>query len=66
MKVLEHLACVWEDCSKEAKELYWSILYDCAKNIKQRLKEYGCGLVPSDPFDEDDCTIKDIIKGIKN
>ena len=66
MKVLEHLACIGDDCSKEAKDLYWAILYDCAKNIKLRLKEYSCGFVPADPFDEDECTIEDIIKGIKN
>ncbi len=66
MKVLEHLACVGDDCSKEAKDLYWAILYDCAKNIKLRLDEYSCGFVPEDPFDERDSSIEDIIKGIKN
>ena len=66
MKVLEHLACVWEDCSKEAKELYWAILYDCAKNIKQRLEEYSCGFVPVDPFDEEDGSVQDVIQGIKD
>ena len=64
MKVLEHLACIDDDCSKEAKDLYWGILYDCAKNIKLRLNEYSCGFVPEDPFDEDDATIKNIIRGI--
>ena len=66
MKVLERLACIGDDCSKEAKDLYWAILYDCAKNIKLRLKEYSCGFVPEDPFDEDNCTMEDIIRGIKN
>ena len=61
MKVLEHLACIGDDCSKEAKDLYWAILYDCAKNIKLRLDEYSCGFVPEDPFDEDDVSIKDVI-----
>ena len=65
IKVLEHLACIGDDCSKEAKELYWAILYDCAKNIKLRLKEYSCGFVPADPFDENDASIKNIIQGIK-
>ena len=45
MKVLERLACIGDDCSKEAKDLYWAILYDCAKNIKLRLDEYSCGFV---------------------
>ena len=66
MKVLEHLACIGDDCSKETKDLYWAILYDCAKNIKLRLYEYSCGFVPEDPFDEDDCSIEDIIRGFKN
>lgn len=66
MKVLEHLACIGDDCSREAKELYWAILYDCAKHIRLRLDEYSCGYVPVDPFDEDDATIKSIIQGIKN
>ena len=66
MKVLEHLACVWKDCSKEAKDLYWAILYDCAESIKAHLKEYSCGYVPVDPFYEDDATIENIIRGIKN
>ena len=52
-KVLEHLACVGEDCSKETKELYWDILYDCAKCIRQRLAKYSCGYVPVDPFEVD-------------
>ena len=65
MKVLEHLACIGDDCSKEAKDLYWAILYDCAKNIKLRLDEYSCGYVPVDPFDED-CEIQDVIKGVTN
>lgn len=66
MKVLERLACIGDDCSKEAKDLYWAILYDCAKNIKLRLDEYSCGFVPADPFDERDSSIEDIIKGVKN
>lgn len=66
LKVLEHLACIGDDCSMEAKELYWAILYDCAKDIKLRLKEYSCGFVPTDPFDEEAASIKDIIQGIKN
>ena len=66
MKVLEHLACIGDNCSKEAKELYWAILYDCAKDIKLRLKEYSCGFVPTDPFDEEDPSITDIIQRIKN
>lgn len=65
MKVLEHLACIGDDCSREVKDLYWAILYDCAKNIKLRLKEYSCGFVPADPFDEDDCSIEEIIRGLE-
>ena len=53
MKVLEHLACIGDDCSREAKDLYGAILYDCAKSIVQRLAEYSCGFVPTDPFDLD-------------
>ena len=63
MKVLEHLACIGDNCSKEAKNLYWAILYDCAKSIKAHLKEYSCGYVSVDPFDED-CEIQDVIRGI--
>ena len=66
MKVLEHLASIGDDCSKEAKDLYWAILYDCAKNIKLRLDEYSCGFVPEDPFEEGDSSMEDIIKGVKN
>lgn len=53
-KVLEHLACVGDDCSKDAKQLYWDIMYDCAKCICQRLAEYSRGYVPVDPFDLDE------------
>ncbi len=66
MKVLEHLACIDDDSRREAFDMYWDILYDCAKNIKSQLAEYSFGLVPADPFDEDDCTIQDIIRGIKS
>ena len=64
MKVLEHLACIGDDCSKEAKDLYWAILYDCAKNIKLRLDEYGCGYVPVDPFDEENGSVQDVTRGV--
>ena len=60
MKVLEHLACIGDDCGKEARDIYWAILYDCAK------REYSCGFVPSDPFDENCCSPADIIRGIRN
>lgn len=65
MKVLEHLATLGDDCDKEARDIYWAILYDCAKNIKKQLSEYSCGFVPSDPFDETSCSLADIILGIK-
>ena len=65
MKVLEHLATLGDDCDKEARDIYWAILYDCAKNIKKQLGEYSCGFVPDDPFDENVCTLADIIRGIK-
>ena len=64
MKVLEHLACIGDDCSKEAKDLYWAILYDCSKSIKAHLKEYSCGYVPVDPFDEGDDSVQDVIRGV--
>ena len=66
MKVLERLARIGDDCSKEAKDLCWAILYDWVKNIKLRLDEYSCGFVPADPSDQRDSSIEDIIKGIKN
>lgn len=53
-KILEHLACIGDNCTQEAKEMYWAILYDCAKCICQRLAEYSCGYVPVDPFDLDE------------
>ena len=52
-KVLERLAYVGDGCSKDAKQLYMDIMYDCAKSIQQRLAEYSCGYVPVDPFEED-------------
>ena len=52
-KVLEHLACIGDDCSQEAKDLYWAILYDCAKCIRLRLSVYSQGFIPANPFDEE-------------
>lgn len=50
-KILEKLA-IEDDLGPEEKQMYWSILYDCAKHIRLNLDEYSLGYVPADPFDE--------------
>lgn len=50
-KILEKLA-IEGDIDQEEKQMYWSILYDCAKHIRLNLDEYSLGYVPADPFDE--------------
>ena len=52
-KVLERLACHGDDMDSESKQLYWDIMYDCAKNIRLRLEEYSCGYTSVDPFEID-------------
>ena len=64
MKLLEHAACNGETWDRETKELYWSILYDCAKNIRQRLALHSHGYEPHDPFDES-AALQEIICGIR-
>ena len=51
-KVLERLACLGDDCPDDAGQMYWDIMYDCAKCIRERLTEYSCGYIPVNAFDE--------------
>ena len=53
-KVLEHIAEEGDSIDPEEKQMYWDILYDCAKHIRLNLDEYSFGYVPVDPFDEED------------
>ena len=53
-KVLEQVAEEGDKINPEAKQMYWDILYDCAKHIRLNLDEYSLGYVPVDPFDEED------------
>ena len=51
-KVLEHLACLGDTCADDAKQLYWDIMYDCAKCIRERLSKYSCGFIPVNAFND--------------
>ena len=51
-KILEQVA-IEGDMDPEAKQIYWDILYDCAKHIRLNLDEYSIGYVPANPFDEE-------------
>ena len=52
-KILEKLATEG-DIDSDEKQMYWSILYDCAKHIRLNLNEYSLGYVPVNPFDEEE------------
>lgn len=52
-KILEKIATEG-DIDSEKKQMYWSILYDCAKHIRLNLNEYSLGYVPVNPFDEEE------------
>ena len=61
--VLEHVAKLGDNCSGEDRQLYWSILYDCAKNIRLNLADYSCSYTPVKPFAEG-ADLPQIIRGI--
>lgn len=53
-KTLERLAIVGEDIDQESKQLYWDIMYDCAKNIRMNLDKYSFGFIPVNPFEDNE------------
>ena len=53
-KVLEHIAEEGEGIDPKEKQMYWDILYDCAKHIRLNLNEYSLGYIPVNPFDEEE------------
>lgn len=65
MKLLEYTACNGENWDEETRKIFWAILYDCAKNIKQLLLSHSHGFIPGNQFDESS-TLKDIICAIRN
>ena len=59
-KVLEHIAEEGDSIDPEEKQMYWDILYDCAKHIRLNLDEYSLGYVPVDPFEENEELYREI------
>ena len=68
-KTLERLAIVGGDIDQESKQLYWDIMYDCAKNIRMNLDKYSFGFIPVNPFEDNEelyQSITDILEARRN